>query len=173
MKIKYKYRSNYLPEFFALFTIVAILMECAILNNTIQVSSDTLRIMSILFPFVFIVIGAFVYGLFNNMPAAMVADENTLNIKVIFRKTVINYSDIKSISLDHEFREGEMRDEQNWYNEILKITDIHNKEYVYYKKIELNQYEIAMNPALLTEQFEKSEFSQLKAYIEKHIYINI
>ncbi|WP_207646974.1 hypothetical protein [Ruminococcus albus] len=101
----------------------------------------------------------------------MVADENALNVKVLFRKTAIRYSDIESISLVREFRKPELRGEQNHYNEILTITDINKKKYVYYKKIDLDQDEIAMNPADLTVQFENSTFSQLKRYIEERIPI--
>ncbi|WP_294481032.1 hypothetical protein [uncultured Ruminococcus sp.] len=94
-----------------------------------------------------------------------------MTVKVLFRKTVIRYPDIESISIDHEFKMAELRGEHGRYYEILKITDINKKEYVYSRKLDLDNNEIATNPEYMKEQFEKSEFSQLKTYIEERIPI--
>ncbi|SFC55880.1 hypothetical protein SAMN02910406_01932 [Ruminococcus albus] len=167
MKIKYTYRSNFLKSAMFLGTIGMIFFHINCLNIKNPVSEAVIYIMY----FLPLVIFAFFIILLSYMPVTMVADENALNVKVLFRKTAIRYSDIESISLVREFRKPELRGEQNHYNEILTITDINKKKYVYYKKIDLDQDEIAMNPADLTVQFENSTFSQLKRYIEERIPI--
>jgi hypothetical protein len=101
----------------------------------------------------------------------MVADQDTLTVLVYFRETNIKFSDIESISIDHEFKKTELRFGNDWYNEILTITDIYKNEYVYYRPLKLDQNKIASDPAYLAEQYENSDFSQLKCYIEKRIPI--
>ena len=169
MKINYNYRSNFLP-------IINLLGLCisfgiiGIISSIYDFLDDDsmFSIIITLSPVWFGIIWISCYFLFCYLPVEMVAEENTLTVKVLFRKTVIRYPDIESISIDHEFRKAELRGEHDGYYEILKITDINKKEYVYFRKLELDQDKIAKDPTLLTEQFEKSEFSQLKTYIEEH-----
>ncbi|WP_207646253.1 hypothetical protein [Ruminococcus albus] len=109
--------------------------------------------------------------LFSNMPMEMVADEEKLNIKVLFRENAIRYSDIARINLDREFQKATTRGEHDGYYEKLIITDINNNEYVYCRKLDLDYDAIAKNPAYLASQFENSEFAKLQRYIEERIPI--
>ncbi|WP_024858267.1 hypothetical protein [Ruminococcus albus] len=168
MKINYNFRSNLLPIITLLLAFIPLVLGAGLtisLNN--EVSSVLKPVVIIMYP----VIVLACYILLKNLPVEIFADENALNIKVLFKKTVIRYSDIESIRLEHEFRKAKQRGEQNWYGEILKITDINKNEYVYYRKLDLDQDKIAMNPTYLPEQFENSEFAKLQTYIEERIPI--
>ena len=180
MKIKYKYQSKFLSVIRILGVLVVLhpgiikLIATHVPSSAIPMPSSaipmpedkTLVLMIFLMP---IIIWLSCIALFSNLPIEMVADEYKLKVTVPFRETIISYSDIENIRLEREFRKAELRGEQNWYNEILTITDINKKEYVYYRKLDLDQDEIATNPEYMKEQFENSKFSKLKAYIEEQM----
>ena len=169
MKINYNYRSNFLPIINLLGLCISFCIIGIISSIYDFLDDDSMfSIIIILSPVWFCIIWISCYFLFCYLPVEMVAEENTLTVKVLFRKTVIRYSDIESISIDHEFKKAELRGEHDGYYEILKITDINKKEYVYSRKLDFDNNEIATNPEYMKEQFEKSEFSQLKTYIEEH-----
>ena len=172
MKINYNYRSNFLPIINLLGLCISFCIIGIISSIYDFLDDDSMfSIIIILSPVWFGIIWLSCYFLFSYLPLEMVAEENTLTVKVLFRKTVMRYPDIESISIDHEFKMAELRGEHGRYYEILKITDINKKEYVYSRKLDLDNNEIATNPEYMKEQFEKSEFSQLKTYIEERIPI--
>ncbi len=170
MKINYNYRSNFLP-------IINLLGLCISFCNIGIISSiydfldddSMFSIIIILSPVWFCIIWLACYFLFSYIPIQMIADQDELAVTAFFRETIISYSDIENISIDHEFRKAEIRGADDYYNEILTITDINKKEYVYYRKLDLDQDEIATNPEYMKEQFENSKFSKLKAYIEEQM----
>ena len=181
MTIKYNYKSKFLSVIKILGVVVLfhpIIFKHIVTHipeTAIPVPNDA-SLVFLIFLLVYlmpILAWLFCFSLFSHLPLEMVADENTLTVKVPLRETAISYSDIESINLNHEFRTAELRGEHDHYNEILTITDINKKKYVYCRPINLDQNAIAMNPDSLKKQFENSDFSQLKRYIEKHIYINI
>ena len=176
MKIKYKYRSNLISTIInvELMVMVGLATILTTLNFTTNpyhretAESNTMLITFVLFLLtivIFILSSVIFYTI--KIQVEMIADSDELSVTMPFRETIIRYSDIESISIDHEFKKAELRGEDDYYNEILTITDINNNKYVYHKKIELDQNKIAKNPAYLTEQFENSEFSRLKTYIEE------
>ncbi|MCR5020597.1 hypothetical protein [Ruminococcus sp.] len=180
MKINYKYQSKFLSVIRILGVLVVLhpgiikLIATHVPSSAIPMPSSaipmpedkTLVLMIFLMP---IIIWLSCIALFSNLPIEMVADEYKLKVTVPFRETIISYSDIENISIDHEFRKAEIRGADDYYNEILTITDINKKKYVYHKKIELDQNKVAKSPAYLEKQFEKSEFSRLKRYIEEQM----
>lgn len=176
MKIKYKYRSNLISTI--IFVELMVMVGLATIGMMLKFSSNPYNksptkselILSMLFllTFVIFILSSVIFCKIK-IPVEMIADSDELSVTMPFRETIISYSDIESISLDHEFKKAEIRGEDDFYNEILTITDINKKKYVYHKKIELDQNKIAKNPAYLEKQFEKSEFSRLKRYIEEQM----
>ena len=176
MKIKYKYRSNLIStiifvELMVMVGLTTIAMMLKFSSNPYNKSptkSELILSMLFLLTFVIFILSRVIFCKIK-IPVEMIADSDELSVTMPFRETIISYSDIESISLDHEFKKAEIRGEDDFYNEILTITDINKKKYVYHKKIELDQNKVAKNPAYLEKQFEKSEFSRLKRYIEEQM----
>ena len=176
MKIKYKYRSNLIStiifvELMVMVGLATIAMMLKFSSNPYNKSptkSELILSMLFLLTFVIFILSRVIFCKIK-IPVEMIADSDELSVTMPFRETIISYSDIESISLDHEFKKAEIRGEDDFYNEILTITDINKKKYVYHKKIELDQNKVAKNPAYLEKQFEKSEFSRLKRYIEEQM----
>ena len=176
MKIKYKYRSNLIStiifvELMVMVGLATIAMMLKFSSNPYNKSptkSELILSMLFLLTFVIFILSSVIFCKIK-IPVEMIADSDELSVTMPFRETIISYSDIESISLDHEFTKAEIRGEDDFYNEILTITDINKKKYVYHKKIELDQNKVAKNPAYLEKQFEKSEFSRLKRYIEEQM----
>ena len=176
MKIKYKYRSNLIStiifvELMVMVGLATIAMMLKFSSNPYNKSptkSELILSMLFLLTFVIFILSSVIFCKIK-IPVEMIADSDELSVTMPFRETIISYSDIESISLDHEFKKAEIRGEDDFYNEILTITDINKKKYVYHKKIELDQNKVAKNPAYLEKQFEKSEFSRLKRYIEEQM----
>ncbi|WP_024858269.1 hypothetical protein [Ruminococcus albus] len=176
MKIKYKYRSNLIStiifvELMVMVGLTTIAMMLKFSSNPYNKSptkSELILSMLFLLTFVIFILSSVIFCKIK-IPVEMIADSDELSVTMPFRETIISYSDIESISLDHEFKKAEIRGEDDFYNEILTITDINKKKYVYHKKIELDQNKVAKNPAYLEKQFEKSEFSRLKRYIEEQM----
>ena len=176
MKIKYKYRSNLISTI--IFVELMVMVGLATIAMMLKFSSNPYNksptkselILSMLFLLTFVIfILSIVIFCKIKIPVEMIADSDELSVTMPFRETIISYSDIESISLDHEFKKAEIRGEDDFYNEILTITDINKKKYVYHKKIELDQNKVAKNPEYMKEQFENSKFSKLKAYIEEQM----
>ncbi|SEK37892.1 hypothetical protein [Ruminococcus albus] len=165
MKIKYTYRSDYLRAVIIWGTsiIICTMAVASVVKNEIVLLSLCI------FMCVFFVIWVYFSWLLCNLPVEMVARKKTLKVTVLFRETVIRYSDIESINIEREFRKAEMRGERDCYNEILTITDIHKKEYVYYRKINIDYDKVAADPDELKKKFENSKFAKLKAYIEEQM----
>ena len=176
MKIKYKYRSNLISTIIfvelmvmvGLATIAMMLKSSSNPYNKSPTKSELILSMLFFLTFVIFILSSVIFCKIK-IPVEMIADSDELSVTMPFRETIISYSDIESISLDHEFKKAEIRGEDDFYNEILTITDINKKKYVYHKKIELDQNKVAKNPAYLEKQFEKSEFSRLKRYIEEQM----
>ncbi|WP_294481040.1 hypothetical protein [uncultured Ruminococcus sp.] len=176
MKIKYKYRSNLIStiifvELMVMVGLTTIAMMLKFSSNPYNKSptkSELILSMLFLLTFVIFILSSVIFCKIK-IPVEMIADSDELSVTMPFRETIISYSDIESISLDHEFKKAEIRGEDDFYNEILTITDINKKKYVYHKKIELDQNKVVKNPAYLEKQFEKSEFSRLKRYIEEQM----
>jgi len=176
MKIKYKYRSNLIStiifvELMVMVGLTTIAMMLKFSSNPYNKSptkSELILSMLFLLTFVIFILSSVIFCKIK-IPVEMIADSDELSVTMPFRETIISYSDIESISLDHEFKKAEIRGEDDFYNEILTITDINKKKYVYHKKIELDQNKVAKNPEYLEKQFEKSEFSRLKRYIEEQM----
>ena len=176
MKIKYKYRSNLIStiifvELMVMVGLTTIAMMLKFSSNPYNKSptkSELILSMLFLLTFVIFILSSVIFCKIK-IPVEMIADSDELSVTMPFRETIISYSDIENIRLEREFRKAEIRGADDYYNEILTITDINKKKYVYHKKIELDQNKVAKNPAYLEKQFENSKFSKLKAYIEEQM----
>jgi hypothetical protein len=99
--------------------------------------------------------------------ASFEADATQVTFSYFGKDTVISYDEIENMLIER--RHNELRTKsgiQRCYVETLTINT-KEKTYVFSAKMDIDYDEIAMNPALLAKQFEKSEFSRLKTYIEE------
>ena len=137
MKIKYKYRSNLIStiifvELMVMVGLTTIAMMLKFSSNPYNKSptkSELILSMLFLLTFVIFILSRVIFCKIK-IPVEMIADSDELSVTMPFRETIISYSDIESISLDHEFKKAEIRGEDDFYNEILTITDINKKKYV-------------------------------------------
>jgi hypothetical protein len=90
------------------------------------------------------------------------ADDSHVKFSYFGIKKLIRYDDIKCLELE---RRNSGFNSKNNYVETLTITT-KRKTYVFSAIMDINHDKVAKDPAYLTEQFENSQFSQLKRYIE-------
>lgn len=116
------------------------------------------------------VVGTPLSILFFNVPGRFTADDSSVSFRLIFKKTEIPYSSIKSIELSREFIKGQLRGEGDRCIETIKFT-CDNGKYSYNSFIEVNMEAVAKAPEQLAEQFSQSKFSRLKSYIDERAEI--
>lgn len=111
---------------------------------------------SILFPFVLIILSIM------SMRANFEANDTQVKFSHLGIKKIIRYDDIEDMGLKLS------NDEYNIRSRYVETLTIYTKKktYVFYAKVYINYYKAAKDPAYLTKQFETSQFSQLKRFIE-------
>jgi hypothetical protein len=100
--------------------------------------------------------------------ASFIADDTEVIFSSFGKDTVIRYEDISDLSIERRNNERRVRGgTERCYVETLTIFSSDENTYCFSAKLDIDYDEIANNPAYLTEQFENSEFSRLKTYIEE------
>ena len=98
--------------------------------------------------------------------ASFEADDTQVTFSYFGKDTVISYYEIENLLIER--RHNELRTKsgiQRCYVETLTIRTT-ERVYSYSAEMDIDYDAVAKDPALLTEQFENSKFSQLKRYIE-------
>jgi hypothetical protein len=101
--------------------------------------------------------------------ASFDADDTQVTFSHLGRKTVINFNDIKELKLEHRHNERNVKGGvQRCYVETLTITTA-VRIYSFSAEMDIDYDKVAQDPASMTAQFENSEFSRLKRYIEEQM----
>ncbi|MCR5540902.1 MAG: hypothetical protein K6F71_08840 [Ruminococcus sp.] len=105
--------------------------------------------------------------------ASFEADDTQVTFSYFGKYTVISYDEIENLLTER--RHNELRTKsgiQRCYVDTLKIITSDGDTYCFSAKMDIDYDKIAMNPAYLNEQFENSQFSRLKHYIEDNLDTN-
>lgn len=107
-----------------------------------------------------------VWCLLDNVPSSFRADSNSVEFRLLFKKTNIRYRDIKSIKVTHEYAKPQIRGDVGGYREIIKFV-CKSGEYRFENIMDIDLEQTAADPESLSEQFERGRFMRLKNYISK------
>lgn len=162
MKLDYKYRSDW----FIIYLIGNIMMVFVV--PTIVVSAARTRDAAAALWIMLVWIILFTAGLIllDRVPVSICADETSVTIKVMFRTRVIKYSNIKAMEITREVRNPQIRGDQRYYAEILRIGLYLGDTVELQKKLDIDYDSLTEHPEKLKSQFDSSKFNELKSYIE-------
>lgn len=107
-----------------------------------------------------------IYALSDNLPSKFSADRDSVEFKLLFKKTNIRYSSIKSIEVTHKYAKPQTRGDAGGYKEIIKFV-CGDGEYQFENIMKIDFEQTAAAPESLSEQFERGKFMRLKNYISR------